>query len=272
MSAEFLLRSAARISSSVAATAKALAPAADLVRRAAAADRFTGKSGATLDIVAPAGLSVPRLVVIGTGKDAELKPQDFVKLGGIAMGKVPSAAAEATIVAEFAVGCAQARAGRRSGARRAAAGLCVRPLQDQAQGRRGARRARSESIIALCQSGRRREGVGAHAARSPTASCSRAISSTSRPTCSIRRSSPAARRQLKKLGVAVEVLDVPAMKKLGMDALLGVGQGSRHESRARHHALERRQDAAPSRSPSSARACASIPAASRSSRPPAWRT
>src|SRR5439155_18855897 len=36
---------------------------------------------------------------------------------------------------------------------------------------------------------------------------------------------------LKKLGVAVEVLDVAAMKKLGMGALLGVGQGSEHESR-----------------------------------------
>src|SRR5438105_2592086 len=36
---------------------------------------------------------------------------------------------------------------------------------------------------------------------------------------------------LKKLGVAVEVLDVPAMRKLGMNALLGVGQGSRKDSR-----------------------------------------
>jgi leucyl aminopeptidase len=34
---------------------------------------------------------------------------------------------------------------------------------------------------------------------------------------------------LRKLGVLVEVLDVPAMKKLGMGALLGVGQGSAHE-------------------------------------------
>jgi leucyl aminopeptidase len=37
--------------------------------------------------------------------------------------------------------------------------------------------------------------------------------------------------QLKKLGVSVEVLDVKAMTKLGMGALLGVGQGSAHESR-----------------------------------------
>ena len=36
---------------------------------------------------------------------------------------------------------------------------------------------------------------------------------------------------LKKLGVSVEVLDVAAMKKLGMGSLLAVGQGSVHESR-----------------------------------------
>jgi len=34
---------------------------------------------------------------------------------------------------------------------------------------------------------------------------------------------------LKKLGVMVEVLDIPKLKKLGMNALLGVGQGSAHE-------------------------------------------
>src|SRR6202045_760808 len=87
-----------------AATQRALAPVGDLVRRAAAADRFTGKNGATLDIVAPTELKLPRLVVVGTGKDAELKRKDVVKLGGIAMGKVPAVAPEATIFAEFASG------------------------------------------------------------------------------------------------------------------------------------------------------------------------
>src|SRR2546430_873681 len=37
---------------------------------------------------------------------------------------------------------------------------------------------------------------------------------------------------LRKLGVVVDVLDIKEMKKLGMNALLGVGQGSEHESRA----------------------------------------
>ena len=35
------------------ATQRALAPVGDLMRRAAAADRFTGKNGTALDIVAP---------------------------------------------------------------------------------------------------------------------------------------------------------------------------------------------------------------------------
>ena len=77
---------------------------------------------------------------------------------------------------------------------------------------------------------------------------------------------------LKKLGVEVEVLDEKAMKKLGMSALLGVGQGSAHDSRARRSCAGTAARRASRRSPSSARACASTPAASRSSPPPAWRT
>ena len=46
---------------------------------------------------------------------------------------------------------------------------------------------------------------------------------------------------LTDLGVDVEVLDVKAMKKLGMGALLGVGQGSKHDGRGRRDAVERRQ-------------------------------
>src|ERR1700734_1510682 len=83
---------------------KALAPIGDLLRRAAAADHFTGKMGSSLDIVAPTGLNLPRLVVIGLGKESELKPRDIVRLGGIAMGKVPNSAPNATIYAEFASG------------------------------------------------------------------------------------------------------------------------------------------------------------------------
>ena len=38
----------------------------------------------------PAGLKAARLVVIGVGKVAELTPKDFLRLGGLAMGKLPN--------------------------------------------------------------------------------------------------------------------------------------------------------------------------------------
>ena len=80
------------------AARRALAPTGDLVVRAAAADRFKGKSGSALDLVAPPGLDVSRLVVIGVGKASDLKAQDFVKLGGGAMGKIPATASEADML------------------------------------------------------------------------------------------------------------------------------------------------------------------------------
>ena len=49
------------------------------------------------------------------------------------------------------------------------------------------------------------------------------------------------RRSWRELGVKVEVLGDKEMTKLGMGALLGVGQGSVRESPARRHAVERRQ-------------------------------
>jgi len=87
-----------------AATRKALGSSADLVARAAKAERFTGKSGTALELIVPAGLKVGRLVVIGAGKTADLKQKDFVKLGGIAMGKLPVATEAATVFADLPSG------------------------------------------------------------------------------------------------------------------------------------------------------------------------
>src|SRR5229473_3017733 len=80
---------------------RAIEPTGDHVTRAAAADRFKGKNASVLDIVAPPGLDVSRLIVVGVGKARGLEAQDFVKLGGIAMGKIPAAASEATIIADL---------------------------------------------------------------------------------------------------------------------------------------------------------------------------
>ncbi len=61
--------------------------------------------------------------------------------------------------------------------------------------------------------------------RSSMASSSRATSSTSRRTFCYPEEFARRASQLRKLGVEVEVLDVKAMQKLGMGALLGVAPG-----------------------------------------------
>src|SRR5947209_17888936 len=74
-----------------AATSKLLGRNHDLIARAASAEKFTGKLGAVLDFLAPAGLQAQRLIVIGSGTATP----DFVTLGGGAMAKVPPRAPDA---------------------------------------------------------------------------------------------------------------------------------------------------------------------------------
>ena len=105
---------------------------------------------------------------------------------------------------------------------------------------RRARRAKCEVELRLLQSCRRGEGVGAQRRDRRGVVLARDLinepANVLYPVEFARRASG-----LTKLGVGVEVLDVAAMRKLGMGALLGVGQGSAHEFPARSHALERRQ-------------------------------
>jgi leucyl aminopeptidase len=211
------------------ATQRALAPAGDLVRRAAAAERFTGKNGATLDIVAPSGLKLPRLIVVGTGKDSELKRKDLVKLGGVAMGKVPAVAAEATIFAEFAAGSLKADqiADMMLGARLRAYTF------DRYKTKRkdDADRPKKVEVNFACSNPASAEKAWA-VATSVADGVIWARDLINEPANVLYPAEFARRTQaLSKLGVNVEVLDVAAMKRLGMGALLGVGQGSVHDSR-----------------------------------------
>ena len=84
-----------------AAAGKALGEAADLVGRIAAANRFKGKSGSTLDILAPQGLKASRLIVVGVGKLSAIKDDDFLKLGGVIAGKLRAGSDAVTIVADL---------------------------------------------------------------------------------------------------------------------------------------------------------------------------
>jgi leucyl aminopeptidase len=209
------------------ATQRILSPIGDLQRRAAAADRFTGKNRSTLDIIAPSGLNVPRLVVVGTGKERDLKDRDLVRLGGVAMGGVPAAAAQATILAEFGAGA-----------------LKGEQIADLALGVR-LRAYSFDRYKTKRKEGEERPGkVEVNFACANPAAAEKAWARTMgiadgvvlardliNEPANVLYPGEFARRvsSLRRLGVVVEVLDVAAMKKLGMGALLAVGQGSAHE-------------------------------------------
>ena len=212
------------------ATRRIVAPMGDVLRRAAAADRFSGKNGSSLDLIAPAGLDAPRLVVIGTGKESELKPADFVKLGGVAMGKIPNAATSATIFAEFGSGPLKSSqvADLALGARLRAYTFDVYKTKRKDDDER--RPSRFEMNFACSNPGSAEKAWARQAAIADGVVLARDLvnepANVLYPAEFARRAS-----ELRKLGVVVEVLDVAAMRKLGMGALIGVGQGSAHESK-----------------------------------------
>jgi leucyl aminopeptidase len=206
-----------------------LAPTGDLIARAANADRFKGKNGSTLDIVAPPGLELSRLVVVGVGKARDLKTRDFVKLGGIAMGKVPAAAGAATLVADLPGGAikpdriAELALGARLRAYRFERYKTKRKEDEE-------RPTEVKLTIAVANPAAAEKAFAPQGAVASGVLLARDL--VNEPA-NVLHPEEFARRavDLRKLGVAVEVLDVKAMKRLGMNALLGVGQGSEHESR-----------------------------------------
>jgi leucyl aminopeptidase len=209
------------------ATRTILEPTGDLVSRAAGTEQFTGKNGSSLDIIAPAGLKASRLVVIGAGKAAD-KP-DLIKLGGSVMGKIPASATEATVLLEAGSGPL-----RPEQAADVALGMRLRAY---AFDRYKTRRKEDEDPA---QRARLTLGVGnvpgvrkAWADREAVAAGVELARDLVNEPPNVLFPVEFARRttDLKEVGVTVEVLDEKAMKKLGMNALLGVGHGSERESR-----------------------------------------
>jgi leucyl aminopeptidase len=211
------------------ATRKALGRAAGLVARAAKSERFTGKSNAVLELVVPEGLKASRLVVIGVGKAAELKQKDIVSLGGLAMGRLPKSAEEATVFAELPGGAMRA-----DDAADLAQGLVLRAYAfDRYKTKRKDDDKPPASRKVTIAAGDVTAARNAYAPRGAVAAGVLLARDLVNEPANVLYPQEFARRAsaLKKSGVAVEVLNVPKLKKLAMNALLGVGLGSAHDSR-----------------------------------------
>jgi leucyl aminopeptidase len=212
-----------------AVTRKALGKAADTIKRAAATNQFKGKSGATLDILAPEGIKTPRLIVVGTGKPSDIKEKDFLKFGGVTAGKLNAGSEAVTLIAELADGAMTP-----DSAAAIAAGIRLRAYKfdryktKKKDGEHGALRA--DVSIAVDDVAAAKKAFASESHIVDGVIMARELvnepPNVLYPVEFARRAS-----QLKKLGVDIDVLDVKAMTKLGMGALLGVGQGSTQPSR-----------------------------------------
>jgi leucyl aminopeptidase len=209
-------------------TAETLGATTKLIERAAKAERFTGKSGTALELFVSEHKAA-HLIVIGVGNSAELKEKDFLKLGGVAMGKLPGAFTRATLLAEL-----PERAMDSEQTAMLAEGLSLRAyVFDRYKTKRKEEEKPPEKrivtiavrdVAAARKVYARREAIvrGVLLARDLVNEPANVLY----PEEFARRAGA-----LRKLGVTVEVLNVAMMKKLGMNALLGVGQGSARESR-----------------------------------------
>ena len=212
-----------------AATRKALGPAADLIKRAAATSQFKGKSGSALDILAPEGLKAERLIVVGAGKAAELTPKDLLKFGGAIAGKLNTGTNAVTVLADLPDGAMKA-----DQTAAIAAGMQLRAYKfdryktKKKDGENGPARVDVSMAVEDVAAARKASAPEQHIVEGVTM----ARDLVNEPP-NVLYPEEFARRaaQLRKVGVEVEVLDTKAMQKLGMGALLGVAQGSARPGR-----------------------------------------
>ena len=210
---------------------RAMAPAQGLIARAAKSEGYKAKLGKILELIAPSGLSAERLMVLGLGKLKDLKPGEWIKLGGKTMAKIPASAKAATIFLELPEGSLSPDA-----AADFALGMKLRAYRfdryktkkkDDDETRSGTP---IHISIAVSDPAAARKKWNSREAIADGVVIARDLVNEPPnilfPAEFARRAS-----NLKKLGVGIDVLDVAAMKKLGMGALLGVGQGSAHDSR-----------------------------------------
>jgi leucyl aminopeptidase len=211
------------------ATRKALGDAANLVKRAAEINEFKGKSGSTLDILAPEGLKASRLIVVGSGKLSAIKDNDFLKLGGSVAGKLRAGNGAVTIIAELPDG-----AMKPDQAAAVASGVRLRAYKfDRYKTKKKDGEdapLRGEVSLAVGDVGAARKAFSPSAHVVDGVLMARELvnepPNVLYPVEFARRTA-----QLRKLGVDVDILDVKAMSKLGMGALLGVAQGSTQPAR-----------------------------------------
>ena len=210
-----------------------------LLSRAAGITGFKGKRDSSVDLIAPQGLGFARAVVAGLGKPGSYSAEDWVNLGGTVRGLLSGR--EATTAHVFLD-----RNGGAIGAEEAAnfsLGLLLRGYKFEKYKTKAPKKSADSKTKSDDKNDRTLKKIVVHCddpkAATRAFAASRAILDgvtlardlVNEPANVLGPAEFAARaKELTKLGVQVEVMGPRVLERLGMNALLAVGQGSERPS------------------------------------------
>lgn len=200
------------------------------LRKAMTATRFTGKRDEVLPVLAPAGIGLQRVLLYGVGKAEELSDLRLQGVGAAILAHLNAVGETDAVVSVGRVGGATGTAAQR--AVELAYGAVLRSYRfDKYRTKEKPEKKPSMRKLTVSVSGasaaqrsfmnREKVAEGVFLTRD-------VVSEPPNVIYPVTLAEQA--KSLAKLGVDVEILGVKEMKKLGMGALLGVGQGSVHES------------------------------------------
>ncbi len=205
--------------------AKACDPSSTLAR-AFAITEFTGKFATSIELIAPQGAGVDRLVAIGAGKTAALDEFAWLKLGGAISAHARKAAEIAVVLdlPDFATGAAQAAG--------VAAGILLRAYnfdkyktkKDDDEAKAAPPKSSKFTIHCADPAAAKKAFADTQAVVDGVMLARDLVNEPANMLGPVEFVARA--KELEALGVTVEILTEKEMKKLGMGALLGVAQGS----------------------------------------------
>ena len=199
------------------------------VRRAMKASRFKGNEGQTLELVAPSGTRLDRVIVYGLGKTAALDDLKFEALGGRMLKRFNGAGVTNGTIAVDPI-----RGGKLKTADMAARVAMGARLASYRFDRYRTQEPANKKPTLKTLTVTTTTAAAARKALDPMAKVADGVVLTrdlvSEPANVLNPKTLAREaRALGKLGVKVEVLGRARMEALGMGALLGVAQGSANE-------------------------------------------
>jgi leucyl aminopeptidase len=200
------------------------------IMRAVAASRFEGKKDQTLLLLAPAGLEVTRVLLVGLGKAEAIDAQAAQSFGGTAVAQLLSSGETQVALAVDAIdGCKVHPAAFAANAALAARLRSYRFDKYFTKEKKEDKPSLKKLTVMADDHGDAKRLFGPMDRVADGVLFARDL--VSEPANVIHPESLAEQaKSLAEAGVDVEVLGEKQMRKLGMGALLGVGQGSDRES------------------------------------------